>query len=312
MKVNSIDFVLSNKIDLENKIYLISGNEPTLIEKIKNEIIVLYKGSGYGGQLNIKDLKQIYNGAELFEDKKIYILESFPNLKEEELEGLLAYEDVFIFVSTNSPKTNKIKKNFQNNPNRVLFDCYELSKEDKTKILNNFLIKNNMKLNDTYYWMIIEMLDNKYLFLEKELDKLRFLKKNNFNEKEISKIFSRNLNGVDKIFFDLMKKNKALVKIYNDRVTNQQELNDFYYFFRQFCFMLINHNNEDNFVKNIPKYLFREKSYLIDLFRKYNLNKKKRLLNLLYKTEVGIRKNGSLSVILGLRFLLSFKKITIS
>ena len=76
--------------------------------------------------------------------------------------------------------------------------------------------------------------------------------------------------------------------------------------------MIIDNENEIEFTKKIPAYLFREKNFLIDLFRKHNLKKKKALLNLLSKTEATLRKEGSLSLIVGLRFLLNIKKIAIS
>ena len=66
------------------------------------------------------------------------------------------------------------------------------------------------------------------------------------------------------------------------------------------------------FLDKIPKYLFKEKSLLIDVFKKYNQKKKKLLLNLLYKTEKALRKEGGLSLITGLRFVLSIKRITTS
>ena len=59
-------------------------------------------------------------------------------------------------------------------------------------------------------------------------------------------------------------------------------------------------------------YLFREKKYLIYIYKKYNLRKKIQLLNLLSKTEKALRNHSDLSLMSGLRFLLSLKKITIS
>ena len=54
------------------------------------------------------------------------------------------------------------------------------------------------------------------------------------------------------------------------------------------------------------------KNYLIDIFRKYNPKKKKLLLKLLLSTENILRNEDRLSTVLGLRFLLSLKKITVS
>ena len=76
--------------------------------------------------------------------------------------------------------------------------------------------------------------------------------------------------------------------------------------------LILNHKNQSDFERSIPKYLFREKGLLISIFNKYNDSKKKTLLNLLFNMEKQIRKNGELSIALGLRFLLSFKKITIA
>ena len=71
-------------------------------------------------------------------------------------------------------------------------------------------------------------------------------------------------------------------------------------------------NKEDDYINNIPRYLFREKNYLIRIYRMFDNKKKNLLLNLIFDTEKLIRKNKDLSVLIGLRFLLSFKKLVIS
>ena len=76
--------------------------------------------------------------------------------------------------------------------------------------------------------------------------------------------------------------------------------------------MIIDCTSEEEYKKKIPMYLFKEKTYLIDIFRKYNLKKKKMLLKLLLSTESVLRKESGLSLVVGLRFLLNIKKITIS
>ena len=76
--------------------------------------------------------------------------------------------------------------------------------------------------------------------------------------------------------------------------------------------MIIDCTSEEEYKKKIPMYLFKEKNYLIDIYRKYNSKKKKMLLKLLSSTESILRKQSSLSLVIGLRFLLNIKKITIS
>ena len=48
--------------------------------------------------------------------------------------------------------------------------------------------------------------------------------------------------------------------------------------------------NENDYSKKIPAYLFKEKGFLIDLFRRFNSKKKILLLNLLSKTEYIFKK----------------------
>ena len=75
---------------------------------------------------------------------------------------------------------------------------------------------------------------------------------------------------------------------------------------------LIDSINEEEYRKKIPIYMFREKNFLIDIFKRYNQKKKKLLLKLLLSNEKLLRERGGLSLISGFRFLLNIKKITIS
>ena len=99
---------------------------------------------------------------------------------------------------------------------------------------------------------------------------------------------------------------------YNKNITSTNEVNQLYYTVKQFSNLIINHENIREYENKIPKYLFREKGILLDLYKKFNKKKKKNLLNLLFKTEILLKKNTELSLLTGLRFLLSFKKIVIS
>ena len=158
--------------------------------------------------------------------------------------------------------------------------------------------------------MLVEKLDNRYGFLEKELDKFKELSNDDLNEKEIKSVISKNSFDVERVFFQVLNKNEAIINKFNEKIKNNAEVNQLYYVIKQFSYLIINNNSQDEFEKNIPKYLFREKGFLIDLFKKFNKSKKNSLLNLLLKTEREIRKTSDLSLVLVLRFLLNFKKLT--
>ena len=75
---------------------------------------------------------------------------------------------------------------------------------------------------------------------------------------------------------------------------------------------MIDSETAEDYKKKIPRYLFKEKDYLIEIYKKYNFKKKKKILSLLSNMERVLRKNSNLSVAYGLRFVLNIKKITIS
>ena len=89
-------------------------------------------------------------------------------------------------------------------------------------------------------------------------------------------------------------------------------MNELYYYCKSFCQLIIDCGDLEEYSRKIPIYLFKEKSFLIDIYKKYNSKKKKALLRLLSSTEKILRKENGLSLISGLRFVLNIKKITIS
>ncbi|MDC3156438.1 hypothetical protein OA855_01425, partial [Pelagibacteraceae bacterium] len=108
------------------------------------------------------------------------------------------------------------------------------------------------------------------------------------------------------------KRNKEIISLYRDKIITNSDVSDLYYSIKYYCQLILDCESEAQYNKKIPVYLFKEKNYLMNVYRKYNPKKKKLLLNLLSSTEGILRKEGSMSIALGLRFLLNIKKITIS
>ncbi len=162
------------------------------------------------------------------------------------------------------------------------------------------------------FWVLVDKLSNKYGFFENSLSNILELGQEEITFENIKKLLTTNDSGKDKIFFSLFKKNKDIIQLYREKVINTTDVNEFYYYCRFFCQLIIDSKNEDDYNKNIPIYLFKERSFLVDLYRKYNLKKKMSLLKLLSSTEKVLRKDANLSLIFGLRFILNIKKITVS
>ncbi len=312
MKINSLNILINQTFFLDKKFYFISGNEKTLMEKIKSIIVEGYKVKENSEIKNIDTISDFVDQAGLFGEKNIYIVNGHKGIDNKALNNIRSSECNFIFLHENSQKIKKIKNLFSLDKDSYLIDCYELDKDSKIKILNEFLRVKKLNISQEVYWYLVDKLDSKYIFFEKNLIKVLELGEKYITIDRIKKVLTVDESGKEKIFFNLLQKNKKIIALYRDKIINNSDVNELYYYSKFFCQLIIDSNTEDEYKKRIPLYLFKEKNYLIDIYRKYNSKKKKMLLKLLSSTESILRKESSLSLVLGLRFLLNIKKITIS
>ena len=312
MKLDPLNLLLNKDFKLNKNLYFIGGNEITLMEKICSTIIERY-GKKEDISINRIDAIDSFNISKgLFESKKIFVGKNCKGLNEDNLNNIKNTDAVFVFLQENSSKTKKIKNIIARDNESYLIDCYELDKNLKIKILNEFLKYSETKISEDLYWILVEKLDEKYIFLENSLNKILELEQTDLTISNIKKILTPDDAGKEKIFFNLLKTNKKIVEVYKEKILSSSDVNDLYYSCRFFCNLIIESSNETEYSKKIPLYLFKEKGFLIDIYRRYNSKKKKMLLRLLSSTENLLRKNVDLSIIYGLRFLLSIKKITTS
>ena len=312
MKINSLNILINQASVLNKKFYFISGNEKTLMEKMKSTIIERFKKKENVQIINIDIINEFVDEVGLFENKKIFLVNGYKGINEESLNNIRDTESIFIFLQENSQKIKKIKNIFSLNKDSCLIDCYELDKESRVKVLNEFINLNKLQISQEIYWLLIDRLDSKYIFFENNLKKILELDSRDITLESIKKILTVDDSGKEKIFFNLLKKNNEIVVLYRDKIITNSDVNDLYYYSKFYCRLILDSNSEDEYNKKIPIYLFKEKNYLIDIYRKYDSRKKKLLLKLLSKTESILRKESSLSLIVGLRFILNIKKITIS
>ena len=219
---------------------------------------------------------------------------------------------VFIFSQENSQKIKKIKTMFIKDKQSYLIDCYELDKNTKTIILNEFFRIAKIKIGKDIYWFLVDKLDNRYGFLENSLNKILELGQKDITLSNVKRVLTISNNGKERFFFFILNKNKEIIEAYREKILSAEDVNELYYYCKYYCQLIIDSNDVNEYDDKIPKYLFKEKILLIDVFKKYNQKKKKLLLSLLSKTEKALRKEGGVSLIMGLRFILHIKKITIS
>ena len=312
MKLDPINLLVNKNFKLNKKFYFISGNEFTLMEKIKAIIVERYKKNESITVITIDSANDFVDDNGLFDNKKIFLIRSCKGIDKKTLEILRKNTHVFIFVQENSQKIKHIKNEFAKDEDSFLVDCYELDKKSKIKIVNEFLDLYKTALKEDIYWFLIERLDCKYSFLENSLTKILQLKQSDVNLSNVKKLLAIDNSGKDKVFFKLLKNNKEIIEVYREKIVTSSDANELYYYCKFFCQMIIESNNIKEFNDKIPVYLFKEKSFLIDFYKKYNSKKKKLLLNLLSSVEKILRKQNSLSLASGLRFLLNIRRITVS
>ena len=312
MKIDPLNILLNKDLKLNKKFYFISGNETSLMEKVCSTIITRHQEQQNSVKVKIDTINNFINEKGLFGDKRIFLGKNCKDINEKNLNNIKNTDDIFVFFHENSQKTKKIKNIFVKDSDSFLIDCYELNNDSKVKILNNFLNLKKIKIDEALYWLLVEKLDKRYAFLEDSLIKISELDKKDITPTNLKKILTTSVLGSGGLFFNLLKKNNEIVKLYREKIINASEANDFYYNCKFFCQLIIDSKDENEYSKKIPLYLFREKNLLIDIYRKYNLTKRKMLLHLLLSTEKLFRKHNSLSLISGLRFFLNIKKITIS
>ncbi len=312
MKIDPVSILLSENFRIDKKIYFISGNEKTLMYKIKSTIIEKYQKNTNAKIINIDTIKDFVEEVGLFDDQKIFLINICKGIDEKSLENIKNSHGVFIFVEENSQKIKKIKSLINKDGDSGLIDCYELERETKIKILKKFLSDKSLNISQDVYWLLIDKLDSRYGFFENSLNQIIELDEKDLTSNNVKKLLTISDTGKEKIFFNLFKKNKDIVDLYRNKIVTSTDVNEFYFYIKFFCQLIIESKSEDEYRKKIPVYLFKEKHKLIEIFRKYNLKKKKLLIRLLSSTENVLRKDSNLSLVFGLRFLLNIKKITIS
>ena len=312
MRAEPISILLNENFRIDKKIYFITGNEKTLMQKIKATIIEKYQKNTNARVTNIDTIKEFVEEVGLFENHKIFLGNGCKGIDEKNLENIKNSHGIFIFVDENSQKIKKIKSLFNKDKDSYLIDCYELAKESKIKILKRFLSDSGLNIAQDIYWLLVDKLDNKYGFFENSLSKIMELSEKDLTFDNINKPLTVSDSGKERIFFNLLKKNTEIVSLYRNKIVTNTDVNEFYFYIKFFCQLIIESKSEDEYQRKIPTYLFKEKHRLIEIFRKYNLKKKKLLIRLLSSTENVLRKDSNLSLVFGLRFLLNIKKITIS
>ncbi len=315
MRVRPEEIILQKySIDKKNGFFLLCGNEDTFIDKINELIIDKLKKNDYPEVIKINesvDLEStlISNTASLFSEKKIFVLSNQLKLDLDTIKKIDLTDKVIIIIDKKIKNSSKIKTYIESHPNYVCITCYKLSRESKKLILEYNLKLNKIEIERDAYWYFVDNSDDRYKLFENEITKIiNFDNKKIFLNDLISLISKNSNEDIDKLFFTILSPQKEI--IYTS-LANINSSGDSFVLIQRIKYYLnlimsIENVNDINIV--FPKYLFMKKDKFVEIYKKLNYERISKIIILIKKTEILLRKNTAMHLIITQRFLLNLKK----
>ena len=87
MRLDPLNIVLEQNFRPDKKIYFISGNEKTFIEKISSKIIEIYKKDQNVTISSIESISDYVDEVGLFNDKKLILIRNCKEINDESLKN---------------------------------------------------------------------------------------------------------------------------------------------------------------------------------------------------------------------------------
>mgnify|MGYP001483076905 FL=1 len=314
MRVRPEDVAIGRySINKNNNFFLLCGNEDTFIDKINELIINELKKNNYLEVVKIYenvDLQStlISNTASLFSEKKIFFLYN-QKLDLDIIKKIDLTNKIIIVIDKKIKNSSKIKTYIETHPDHICITCYKLSRESKKGILEHHLKLNKIEIEKDAYWYFIDNSDDRYMLFENEINKIINFNNKKIILKDLISLISKNSNeDIDKLFFTILSPQKEI--IYTS-LANINSSGDSFFLVQRIKYYLnlimsIENVNEIN--KVFPKYLFMKKDKFVEIYKKLNYERISKIIILIKKTEILLRKNTAMHLIITQRFLLNLKK----
>ncbi len=314
MKVRPEEVVLKrHSINKSNGFFLLCGNEDTFIDRISELIINELKKIGYLEVVKISEnidfnSALMSNTSSLFSEKRIFILYN-QKLNLDIIKKIDLDDKAIIIIDKKIKNSSKIKTYVEAHSDFICITCYKLSRENKKVILEHHLRLNKIEIERDAYWFFIDNSDDRYMLFENEVGKILNFNNKKINLKDLVVLLSKNSNeDIDKLFFTILSPQKEIIYT---TLSNIGSSGDSFFLIQRIKYYLslivsIENTNEIN--KVFPKYLFMKKDKFVELYKKLNYERISKIIILIKKTEILLRKNSGMHLIIIQRFLLNLKK----
>lgn len=313
MRLNPESIIFDREgTNLKNNFYLISGNEETLIFSIQKKLTDVFKKRGYEEVIALEGEKIIGKSVSdlnpsLFSNSKIIIHKNPKDFDFQYFEGVRSSNTVVIIVYTSLKNPNKIKKEFETRSDCTSVSCYDITKDFKKRLLDNFMRENKIKIDSEGYWFLLENSPNSYALFANELEKIK-----NYGVHELSiKNIRLLLSGVvdnrdfDTLFFLCTSSKNLTVKKTRDILQSSADAYLLLLRIKFYLDLLSKKVVEPEKASLLPPYLFKHKASFANIIKNINKEKVIKMFYLVSKTELLLRKNNSVYFIIMQRCLLN-------
>lgn len=310
MKIKPEEILFDKSETIKGEVFLITGNEDTLIKKITSEIISRLKLNNFGELKKIKNLeKEDVETVEssLFDDKKIILVEEPKNIDTKYIDNM-NFEKERLVIQSNNKKLNKDVKNyFEKHKTHKIISCFKIV--NKKNFVDLLLNKYDVSLSKDAYWYFLDNISEQYQLIENEILKLNNVGNEIIEISDIRLLISRPEElGVEELFFVIISDSKEILKKSASIITSPSIA---YFFLNRVIFFLdimLKSNNASELDNNFPRYLFKEKIRFLKISKNMEGGKIIKVLEMIKKSELLIRKNNKMYLIVIQRLLLNLKK----
>ena len=315
MKISPEKIIINfNENIIKKRVFLICGNEETLINKVKLELIKKYKDIGFDYVKNDpnKNLTEAENDSfdrQLFTKFQIIIFENPSKVDISFFNKIDLDNSLIIIIHNKLTNTSKIKKSFEEHKDFIVVNCYKLTRDLKKIYFDSFLSLNQITLSADIYWFIVDNTSDYYQLFENEIKKLILHNKNNISIKEVRLLMSSFVqNDMDKMFFLILGSFSNLITQTEKNILSSSDSYLLLQRIKFFVNLLYTSKNTREAENKFPKYLFKEKLNYLKIFEKSNKKKFLHSISLISKAELMLRKYQKNHLFIIQRFLINLKK----
>ena len=305
------------KVSLDNKIFLIYGENDGLKKEIRTEISKQFQGKevNYDENEIIKNFDEFANlikNHSLFDDKKIITINRCTEKISEIIFKIIDYkiDDVIIIETGILEKKSKLRSFFEKSKEFVIIPTYKDEYQSLVRIARDFFLKNKINISQETINLLVSRCNGDRGYLKLELNKISnyITDKKNISLKEIYTLtnLSENYTAAELVDSSLAKNFQKTCSILDEGNYSQEDAFLILRIFLQKSKRILSILDKINDGKNIdnaiqehrPPIFWKDKPIIKKQIQLWKYDKIQEIISKINSLEIMIKKNNSLSIIL--------------